>query len=67
MVLVACCLAESRSRDAPAAAGSRLGCLQTAKEQAVEECGIIRVVVANIGGLSNLGLAVRDGPDVALL
>ena len=29
--------------------------------------GNIRVVVANIGGLSNMGLAVREGPDVALL
>ncbi len=29
--------------------------------------GNIRNVVANIGGLSNLGDAVRDGPDVALL
>ena len=29
--------------------------------------GNIRVVVANIGGLSNMGFAVREGADVALL
>ena len=29
--------------------------------------GSIKMVVGNIGGLSNLGLAVKGGPEVALL